>query len=565
LTNVESSGRNATANITISNGVAVAATIRNGGTGYSVGDVLTVSSIGISSVGRNLRLSVSELNGINELIVTDVQGEFVVGAGYTIQYINNSGITTNLNGGFGGNVTLSSPEEIVFDGLHAKVLHRNHGMHSNVNQVVITGAKSNVTPTTLAVDYASSSTSDIILSSSTNFSTFEGVSVGSTNPGYALISNEIIRYTGVSGNSLTGITREINGTKAFSYNSGDLVYKYELNGVSLLRINKTHTLSDATVTDPIGLDYYHVKVDMSSGTNTTDRQTGSGLPKLFFTQNGKFGEKEVNATYNVAFDLITPNFGIISPKFTATSASVRTVSGKSIDGNESPYEDKGFQSISLVNQSAYFDSPRIVASKVNEDSRLTSLPGNKSFTMNINLISSNSKVSPCIDLNKTSVIFTTNRINNPVSDYTADSRVNTYYDDPNSCVYISNPVSLKNPATAIKLLVSGSIHESNDIRGFYSIQNDINEDPIFIPFPGYENVDSVGRKINPAASNGLPDTLTPKNSSYEFLPTPNSFVEYEFSDDNLPNFKIFRVKLILTSTNQAYPPIIQDLRAIALA
>jgi hypothetical protein len=185
--------------------------------------------------------------------------------------------------------------------------------------------------------------------------------------------------------------------------------------------------------------------------------------------------------------------------------------------------------------------------------------------MNINLFSGNSKVSPCIDLNKTSVIFTTNRVNNPVLDYTTDSRVNGYYNDPNAFIYISKPISLKNPAVALKLLVSGSIQESNDIRAFYSIQNDISEDPIFIPFPGYGNIDSIGRKINPAASNGLPDILIPKNSSYEFLPTPNSFVEYEFSDDNLPNFKIFRVKLILTSTNQAYPPIIQDLRAIALA
>ena len=565
LSNVESLGRNATANITINNGIAIAATISNGGTGYSVGDVLTVSSIGISSVGRNLRLSVSKLNGINELIVTDVQGEFVVGAGYTIQYINNSGITTNLNGSFGGNVTLTSPEEVVFDGLHAKVLHRNHGMHSDVNQVVITGSKSNITPTTLATNYLASSTSDIVLSSSTNFTTFEGVLVQATNPGYVIISNEIIKYTGVSGNSLTGITREIDGTKAFSYNTGDLVYKYELNGVSLLRINKTHTLSDATVSNPIGLDYYHIKIDMSAGTNTTDRQSGSTLPKLFFIQNGKFGEKAVNATYNVAFDLLTPNFGTISPKFTTTSASVRTVSGKSIDGNEAPFEDKGFQSISLGNQSVYFDSPRIVASKVNEDSRLTGLPGNKSFTMNINLISGNSKVSPCIDLNKTSVIFTTNRVNNPVVDYTTDSRVNSYYNDPNAFIYISKPISLQNPAVALKLLVSGSIQDSNDIRAFYSIQNDISEDPIFIPFPGYGNIDSIGRKINPAASSGLPDVLTPKNSSYEFVPTPNSFVEYEFSDDNLPNFKIFRVKLILTSTNQAYPPIIQDLRAIALA
>ena len=69
----------------------------------------------------------------------------------------------------------------------------------------------------LTDDYNSSSTSDILISNGTEFENFEGVSVGSTNPGYAMISNEIIKYTGVSGNTLTGITREISGTKAFIF------------------------------------------------------------------------------------------------------------------------------------------------------------------------------------------------------------------------------------------------------------------------------------------------------------------------------------------------------------
>jgi len=60
LDNITGSGRDATANITISNGVAVAATIANGGTGYSVGDVLGITTIGSKNLGRNLRLSVFE-------------------------------------------------------------------------------------------------------------------------------------------------------------------------------------------------------------------------------------------------------------------------------------------------------------------------------------------------------------------------------------------------------------------------------------------------------------------------------------------------------------------------
>ena len=563
LSNVTGTGRNGTANVTINGGVAVAATILNGGTGYSVGDVLTISSIGISSVGRNLRLSVSSIGGINELIVDDVQGDFVVGAGYTLTYINNSGITTTLNSAYSGNVVITEAIEEIFDGLHFKVNQRNHGMHSDVNKVIITDAKSDILPTTLSVVYSASSTSNISVASTANFATFENVSVASTNPGYIIIDDEIIQYTGVSGNDLTGITREINGTRAFAHSAGNLVYKYELNGVSLLRINKTHDLSDANITNQIGLDYYYLKVDMSSGTNTTDR-TGSGsLPKLFFNESKKTGGSNVSATYNVPFELITPSIQTISPKFTTISSSVRTISGQSIDGTETPYLDKGFQPITL-NNTNYFDSPRIIASKVNEDERLINIPGRKSFTLNMNLLSVDERLSPCIDLTKTNIIFTSNRVNQPVTNYITDRRVNGVENDPNAFYYVSKPISLQSSASAIKVLLTGAINEQNDIRAFYSIQNDANESPIFTAFPGYPNLSS-GRVIDPSLNDGSPDTLIFKNSFYDYVPTPRSFKEYEFTIDNLPSFKIFRVKLIMTSTNQAVVPVIQDLRVIALA
>ena len=563
LSNITGTGRNGTANVTISSGVAVAATVANGGTGYSVGDLLTVSSIGISSVGRNLRLSVSGLSGVNELIIDDVQGDFVVGAGGTLTYINNSGVTTTLNSAYSGNVVITGTVEQIYDGLHFRVNQRNHGMHSDVNKVTIIDAKSDILPTTLSVDYSASSTSSISVASTANFTTFENVSIASTNPGYVLIGDEIIQYTGVSGNDLTGITREINGTKAFAHSTGNLVYKYELNGVSLLRINKTHDLSDANITDQIGLDYYYLKTYMSSGTNTTDR-TGSGsLPKLFFNESKKTGGSNVSATYNVPFELITPSVQTISPKFTTISSSVRTISGQSIDGTETPYLDKGFQPITL-NNSNYFDSPRIIGSKVNEDARLTNLPGRKSFTLNMNLLSVDERLSPCIDLTKTNIIFTSNRVNQPITNYITDRRVNGIENDPNAFYYVSKPITLQSSASAIKVLLTGAINEQNDIRAFYSLQNDVNESPIFTAFPGYANLSS-GIVVDPSLNDASPDTLILKNSFYDYVPTPRSFKEYEFTIDNLPSFKIFRVKLIMTSTNQAIVPVIQDLRVIALA
>ena len=76
---------------------------------------------------------------------------------------------------------------------------------------------------------------------------FEGLTVGAAQTGYIRIDDEVIGYTGVSGNTLTGISRGVDGTDQESHDNGDLVSKYEYGGVSLRRINKTHDLGDVTV------------------------------------------------------------------------------------------------------------------------------------------------------------------------------------------------------------------------------------------------------------------------------------------------------------------------------
>ena len=55
------------------------------------------------------------------------------------------------------------------------------------------------------------------------FSTFENVGVAATKPGYIKIKDEIIKYTGFSGDTLTGITRQQDSTLGQNYVTGDLV------------------------------------------------------------------------------------------------------------------------------------------------------------------------------------------------------------------------------------------------------------------------------------------------------------------------------------------------------
>ena len=205
----------------------------------------------------------------------------------------------------------------------------------------------------------------------------------------------------------------------------------------------------------------------------------------------------------------------------------------------------------------------MIASRVNETNDLTTLPGSKSFTMNMNLSTSDPRVSPVIDLDRVSVVLSSNRVNHPITDYATDKRTATLREDPSAFVYATKPIALEVPANAIKVLFSGYLNQYSDIRVFYAIQEDPSIEPVYYPFPGYPNISSDGT-VNIANSNGLPDVNVPKTDKVGFESEELIFRDYEFSADELPSFRYFSIKIIGTSTNEVYPPRLRDLRIIAL-
>ncbi len=501
------SGRNGTLNMTITNGVAIAATVVNGGSGYVIGDVVGVSTVGLTSLGRDVKFSIASLTGTNEYVLDNVQGDFVTGVGKTVRYTTSAGIVT-LNHTVGGNVFLSASPISVTDGLHIKVNQKNHGMYSQVGNVVtFNDVESDVPATQLAADYDSNSTGSIIVDDGTNFAEFENVGVGSTNLGYVKVGSEILSYSGVVSNTLTGVTRGVDSTQTLSHDEKDFLHKYELNGVSLRRINTNHTTSDATVSNASGLDYFNIKVDMS--TNGVNRSVGTSLPKLYFNETKSTGGSRILSTENIPFEVITPIVQNVTPPGSNITAQVRTITAASVDGSEVAYQDKGFEDITLDGDN-YMSSPRMIASRINETTSLPTLPDNKSFTMSLSLYASNTSVSPIIDLDRIGMILTSNRINNPISNFITDNRVNTLKDDPNAFVYAIKPIALKSGATGIKIHMEGHINVTSDIRAFYAILENPNDELVYQPFPGYPNLLSTGQIIDPSQNSGLPDKALPK-------------------------------------------------------
>ena len=558
LTNITSSGRNAKADITVTNGQVTAATISefsaaSGGQGYVVGDVLGVSTIGNNNLGRNLRLSLVSIANTNEIILDNVQGDFITGVGHSLQFVKNDGITTALNYATGGNVLIDGINNVISDGVHFTVNHKNHGMNFADNRVTISDVESDVLPVKLTASLESSSTSTIAVDTTTGFDTFENVGIGTTNLGYLRIGEEIISYDSASGTSINITQRGIDSTVAKNYLAGTKVFKYELGNVSLRRVNKTHNLNNVTASDPRTFDTYKVKLDM--GESGVGRSTGESFPILYMGETKSTGGSNCKATQNIPFEILTPQIQHITVRGTNIDAEVRTVSGSSISGSEIPYIDQGFEAIS-ISRSNYFSSPRIIASKVNEDAKLTTLPGNKSMTLRLNFGTTDSRVSPVIDTQRMSIIYTSNLVDSVVSDYITDNRVNGIESDPTAFQYLSKEISLENPATSLKIIVDVYKDRDSDIRGFFAISDHQNFNPIYEAFPGYNNIDERGQIIDVANNDGSSDT---------FVSPAEDYREHTFTIDELPSFKSYRVKLLLTSTNQANPPKIRNLRVIALA
>ena len=547
---VSGNGTGAVGVVTISSNVVSAVSITTPGNGYAVGDVLGITTSNVVK-GTNATITVSNINGIDTLYLTNVQGEEFTDGQDLIYYENNTAVSlanTDIRGS-------SSLISTLYDGRVIEVDHYNHGMMADNNKVTLADIEPNTTPILLTADLATDATTISVANTST-FSTFEGIS---TSTGYVKINNEIIYYNNIGSGTLGIGTRGIDGSSIRTHNVNHLCYKYELNGVSLTKINTTHDMpTDAALKASKNIDKYYLQINRSN--------RPSGDTQLSFTDERSLGGTNAFASQNFQYNSIIPQFNVITPgETTFINAQLRSVSGTSAGGSEVSFIDQGYESVEL-NQINRLSSTRLVCSEINETNRLTDLPKNRSTTLAVQFSSQDPNLSPVLDSQNSALILERNRLNNPITNYVTDSRVKLISGDPHSAVYISNRVDLKQPATSLKVLVSAYRHSSADFRVLYRLfKPDSSEiEQSYELFPGYDNLkdlngDGFGESIIDSTLNsGRADAFVPSSRD-------NQFLEYQFSADNLDKFTGFAIKIVFSGTNEAYAPRLKDLRVIALA
>ena len=553
---ITGSGSGATGIVTISsNAVSGNPHITVAGNGYVVGDVLGITTSDIGR-GRGAQFSVKNITGKDTLYLTNVQGEEFT-AGQALVVYSSPDVAVSY-----ANTTIRNSSVInnLYDGRVIEVQQSNHGLHADNNVVTLADIEPDTIPTTLNSGLGLSDTT-ISVANTSIFGTFEGIS---TSTGYAKINNEIISYNSINAGSggagTLGIgQRGVDSSLKRSHDSGDQIFPYELNGISLHRINKQHSMpTDTVLKDERDIDTYHLQI--SRGTRT------SGDNLLSFTDESSVGGSVVFSSNNIQFDEITPRLNVFTPSTSTTSSSqIRTVSGTSVGGSELSFIDQGYENVSLNNQNS-LTTPRIIASRINETTRLSTLPNSKSLTLAVNMNTTDPNLSPSIDLQGSSIRLGRTRLNNPISDYANDGRVNSITEDPHTGYYVSRATNLAQPATSLKVIVSAYRHSSADFRVLYELSRvDSNGiEQAFELFPGFDNLtdtngDGFGDKVvDSVLNNGKPDAFVRASADGEYI-------DYQFSADNLPQFNGFRIKIVMSGTNEARAPRFKDFRVIALA
>ena len=499
-----------------------------------VGDVVTGATSG--SVGI-----VKTWDGSANLVL-----HYITGAFTDTETVSEPGgwtatVTSSTESGDSFGAYLSQAPSYANDEQEILIYHRNHGMHSRTNNVKIEGVVSEISNTSLTSALAAAATTISVDNATAFHKIVNGSAISDANPGYVKINDEIIKYNAISsdGKTITVATsgRGSDGTTDTTHVSGSVVECYSLDGIPLIDINKTHTSLECPWMDTYMLQMQGV--------------ANNGI---------RAGGNSVFATQNTQFETLTPTISVMNLPETDITARINTTSATSVgdgggEGGSSPRDQASF-----VNDGAYvpvtlndlnfFPNPRMVCSEVNE---LAKLDGEKSLTMLIDLSTTKSTLSPVVDLDRCSLITTSNRINEwpgGPSPYGQQGQIDRTQDvsqlplgDQNDCVYITRLARLIRESRSIRVDFQMSRPPEAEVRIYYrAFQTGTSED-----------IDSIGW------------TLMAVPLQYDSSPNEEILWKDYYYEVSGLNFNAFQLKIVMRSSSQARVPLIADLRAIALA
>ena len=409
-------------------------------------------------------------------------------------------------------------------------------------------------------------------------------------------------------------TKTLNANPIRTFNGSGVIRVYHANH-GMHSTNNNVTIAGIASGTYNGIVHSNINGTYTSISNITLDSydvTTSGTANA----TGDVGGSSVTTTQNRLFDVLQLQVGSVIHPQTNISTTLRTTSGKSVHGTESPFSLEGTTSSKnvVLGDNIYFTNPRMVASSINETNEMA---GSKSMFVNLTISSSNANLSPIVDLKRINAFAISNRLNqpqvsttdtftgdgstvaftmssspasvhllsvkksgkklSPVDDFTVSGTTLTLttapasgskvvaklsntvdYEDDTATEggssegnYLTRPVTLENPSTAVEVRVAASVRSTSSIKMYYRLSG------------GEETRRIQDIEYTPFNTDGSSDTNITPSQGDEVLDI--DFRDYKFSAKTLPEFTSFQIKVVFNGTNSAYPARLKDFRAIALA
>ena len=344
---------------------------------------------------------------------------------------------------------------------------------------------------------------------------------------------------------MSTLSRGVDSTTAAVHADGATVYLYQTHKIPFTEINKTHT-----AIANIEIDSYTVTL---TTTPVTDGSAGTS----------EFGGTSATATENAMMDYMQTIIGALELENVAISSKAITTSATSPGGTQTSFTSGRSNKTDVpdvtfpLNDNYRFEFPHMIASAINETNELSSL---RSYQTELTLTSQTESLSPVLDLDRSSIITVSNRLNNvdsssdvyPTSEYVSSELAEG---DQNAAIYLTKQVTLENLATSLKVLFAAHRPSTNDIKVMYKILGaDESVDFESLGFRYFNDDGSADTTVQPSADiNDFNDYVYTAGITDDGIGTP------------LQEFISFQIKIIMQGTNTSTPPRLKDLRILALA
>jgi hypothetical protein len=320
-----------------------------------------------------------------------------------------------------------------------KVFQNNHGLTPSSLVTISNSDNTKINGNPASAGTITCSTgSTTVTGSSTVFQT----DIGTTTVGKGTVLRRASdnAYIGVVSSVASNTSLTLVANAAITISSG-VAFKIvdPINGIPSTEVYKSQTV--AVVTDN---DSYII--------NCTSNATNVGYS----------GGTTVTANQNAVYNAVQPIIQSQSFSDTTSLFSMKTTTGKSVDGSETAYAiDSSFSGV-IPNETNYFPTPRLIASEQNQNSLLS---GNPSVSLLCQMSSSNDALSPIIDTHRTSLVAISNTINSPSESVTNQA----YIDD---IALVSSNTNIGFTAETTSGAKNSVMYSSNStVRGlFQSIQ-----------------------------------------------------------------------------------------------